>query len=50
MALAAGVPISVVSERLGRARVSITLDVYGHTLPAQHREAADRLAAVMLGG
>lgn len=49
LSLAAGVPIPVVSERLGHARTSITLDWYGHALPGQHREAADKLAA-LIGG
>jgi integrase len=47
LALAAGIPIGVVSERLGYAKTSITLDVYGHVTPAQHRDAADKLAAAM---
>lgn len=49
LGLAAGEPITVVSERLGHAKTSITLNVYSHTLPGQHREAADKLAAVMFG-
>lgn len=49
MALAAGIPISVVSERLGHAKTSITLDVYAHVMPAQHREAADKLGNAMFG-
>jgi integrase len=50
LALAAGIPIGVVSERLGHSKTSITLDVYGHVMPAQHRDAADKLAAAMFGG
>jgi len=49
IALAAGVPLGIVSERLGHARTSITLDTYAHTLPGQHREAADRLADALFG-
>lgn len=49
LAVASGVPITVVSERLGHAKTSITLDVYAHAQPAQHREAADKLADVVFG-
>jgi integrase len=31
--LAEGTPVNVVSERLGHAKVSITLDTYAHVLP-----------------
>ncbi len=37
----AGVPVRVVSERLGHANTTITQDVYGHVLPHAQREAAD---------
>ena len=36
-----GVPVIVVSRRLGHARTSITLDVYGHLLPSMQAEAAE---------
>jgi integrase len=32
--LAAGIPIVDVSRRLGHSKVSVTLDVYGHQMPA----------------
>lgn len=35
-----GVPVLVASRRLGHAKASITLDVYGHLLPGQQEEAA----------
>lgn len=35
------VPVIVVSRRLGHARTSITLDVYGHLLPSMQAEAAE---------
>lgn len=38
--LAAGVPVKVVSERLGHTKIAMTLDVYTHVLPAQDRAAA----------
>jgi integrase len=48
--LAAGVPIKVVSERLGHATIAMTLDVYAHVLPAMDREAAERLGTLLGGG
>ncbi len=47
--LAQGVPVKVVSERLGHASVGITLQVYGHVVPGMQAEAAARLDAA-LGG
>jgi integrase len=41
--LKAGVDIKVISERLGHAKSSFTLDVYGHLLPGRDEEAARRL-------
>ncbi|HEY9078078.1 MAG TPA: site-specific integrase [Anaerolineaceae bacterium] len=35
-----GIPLLVVSRRLGHAKPSITLDVYGHYLPGMQSEAA----------
>jgi hypothetical protein len=38
-------------DRLGRSlRISITLDVYSHVSPAMQTDAADRVAALILGG
>jgi integrase len=46
-----GVPIHVVSQRLGHATVSITVDVYLHVLPKEQSEHVDRVAKRMgLGG
>jgi integrase len=45
--LADGVPVKVVSERLGRASATITLTVYVH--PGMGRQAADRFAALLEG-
>ena len=45
--IAAGVPIKVVSERLGHANISITLQIYGHVLPNMQREAADQMDAAL---
>jgi integrase len=44
------VPITVVSRRLGHAVASITLDVYGHCLPADDEAAAASVAAAILDG
>ena len=48
-ALAAGIPVKVVSERVGHANTAITLDLYGHVLPAQDAEAAGKVAALIDG-
>lgn len=45
--LALGVPVKVVSERLGHASATITLDVYSHVMPGQGKRAADLLAAAV---
>jgi integrase len=47
--LQAGVPVKVVSERLGHATISLTLDIYAHVLPAMDADAADRFAATVFG-
>jgi integrase len=44
-----GVPVGVVSERLGHATITITLTVYQHVHPGMGREAADRFAALLEG-
>lgn len=43
----AGVPIALVSKRLGHSSISITSDVYGHLLEGAGREAAERAAALV---
>ena len=48
LALAAGVNPKVISERLGHATVSITLDTYSHAIPALQEEAAERIAGLLL--
>lgn len=47
--LADGVPVKVVSERLGHASATITLTVYQHVHPGMGREAANRFAALLSG-
>jgi integrase len=46
--LLAGESVKVVSERLGHASVSLTLDTYPHVLPTMQEAAADKLE-VMFG-
>ncbi len=45
--LSSGVPVKVVSERLGHSKTAVTLDTYAHVLPEQDRDAADRIAALL---
>ncbi len=47
LALMAGIHPKVVSERLGHANVSITLDTYSHAIPAMQADAAERIAALV---
>jgi integrase len=49
LALKAGVPIKVVSERLGHATTAITADVYSHVTPGMQTDAAERVAALIFG-
>jgi integrase len=46
--LADGVPVKVVSVRLGHASAMITLTVYQHVHPGMGRQAADRFAALLV--
>lgn len=39
-----GVPVNVVSERLGHSDITITLGVYGHVLPGMQASAAEAFA------
>jgi integrase len=47
LALQAGIHPKVVSERLGHATVSITLDTYSHAIPALQEEAAEKIAGLV---
>ncbi len=49
LALQAGVNPKVVSERLGHATVSFTLDTYSHVMPGMQEDAAAAVAALVLG-
>jgi integrase len=48
LALRAGVHAKIVSERLGHASISLTLDVYSHVLPALDSLAAEQIATLLL--
>jgi integrase len=41
--LNSNIPPIVVSRRLGHAKASITLDVYGHLIPSMQTEAAEKI-------
>jgi integrase len=45
--LAAGVPVAVVSKRLGHSQLSLTVDTYSHLYRAASVEAAERAAALV---
>ena len=47
--LAAGVPVEVVSQRLGHARISVTYDMYTHPDDEQQRQAADVFGRLLAG-
>ena len=47
LALEAGVPVKVVSERLGHASTSFTMDTYAHVLPGMQEDAAEVVASLV---
>jgi len=42
-----GIPVLIASRRLGHAKPSITLDVYGHLIPSKQEEAAALMDELM---
>jgi integrase len=50
LALKAGIPLKVVSERLGHATTAITADIYSHVTPGMQSDAAERVAALIFTG
>jgi integrase len=42
------VPPIVVSRRLGHAKASITLDIYGHLIPSMQTEAAEKIDELIM--
>lgn len=45
--IAAGVPVEVVSKRIGHKSISTTLDIYGHLLPEANMDAAQKVDEFM---
>jgi len=43
-----GIPVIVVSKRLGHAKVSTTLDIYGHYMPGMQDEAANLMDSLVI--
>jgi integrase len=50
LALAAGIDIKVVSERLGHSTMAVTADLYTHVVPSLGRDAAKRIAGLLTNG
>ena len=47
LGIAAGVPIEVISKRLGHSSIAVTADIYGHLLSGVGRQAAEASAALV---
>ena len=47
--IAAGVPVKVVSERLGHATPGFTIDIYQHVLPGMQADAARTFEHLIIG-
>jgi integrase len=47
MALAAGVPMKVVSENLGHSTLAVTANVYSHVTTELAKDSAERVAALL---
>ena len=47
LALASGINVKVVSERLGHASAKMTLDVYTRAMPTLQKEAASRMESMI---
>jgi integrase len=45
----AGVPVKVVSERLGHSSVAFTMQVYQHVLPGMQADAAEKFGEIVFG-
>ncbi|WP_434316388.1 tyrosine-type recombinase/integrase [Leifsonia sp. P73] len=48
--IAAGVPLAVISKRLGHSTISITSDLYGHLLRDANRQAAEAASELLRAG
>lgn len=49
LGLLAGVPVKVMSERLGHASIQITIDLYQHVLPGMQADAAAAISGLLRG-
>ena len=49
LGVAAGVPVKAISEQLGHASISFTLERYSHVLPSIQDEAAARVERILMG-
>ena len=49
LAVAAGVSVKVISEQLGHASISFTLERYSHVLPSIQDEAAAKVERMLMG-
>jgi len=49
LALSAGVPPKIISDRLGHSTVAFTQDVYIHAIPSMQSEAAAKVADLIFG-
>ena len=49
IALRAGIPTKVISERLGHENPAFTLEQYAHVIPGMQAEAASAIAALVAG-
>jgi len=49
LAVAAGVSVKVISDQLGHASISFTLERYSHVLPSIQDEAAARIERMLMG-
>ena len=47
--LRAGVPVAVVSKRLGHKNIGVTLTIYAHALPGDDEDAAEMGAQLLAG-
>jgi integrase len=49
LGLSTGASLKALSESMGHAQTSITINTYAHALPHQRREVADKVADVLFG-
>jgi integrase len=49
LSLSAGIPLKIVSQRLGHASIMVTADLYQHVTPQLEEDAAAKVASLILG-